>query len=97
MKTETTATTASVNDTAAAMRKRLRSEFPDVEFSVRMATGSAYGWIDVSYTGDADRWVVQRATDAFVSMQYDTMDESYRNTGVTRWSCRGVIVQQRNA
>lgn len=97
MKTETTEATASVKDTAAAMRKRLRAEFPGVKFSVRMATGSAYGWIDVSYVGDVDWRRVQRATDAFVSMQYDTMDESYRNTGITQWSCRGVIVQQRNA
>lgn len=52
MKTATN-TTATVKETAAAMRKALRVEFPGVRFSVRMSTG------------------------------------------VSTWSCRGVLVHQR--
>lgn len=94
---ETINTTATVKETSAAMRKALRVEFPGVKISVRIATGTAYGYIHVSYVGDLDQYAVQRATDPFVSMQFDTMDECYRPTGVTAWSCRGVLVHQRTA
>ena len=41
---------ATVRETAAALRKALREAFPGARFSVRMASGTAYGWLSVSWT-----------------------------------------------
>lgn len=85
-------TRASVKETAAAMRKALRAKYPGTKFSVRMATGSAYGWIDVFYTDGPEWREVQSFTAQFESSRFDGMDDAYHQTEVTDWSCCGVLI-----
>ncbi|MGJ9414420.1 LPD29 domain-containing protein [Aeromicrobium sp. CF4.19] len=91
-------------ETATALRKALREAFPGVRFSVRMARGSAYGWLGVAYV-DGPTWEAVRAiTNGFQSSYFDGMDDGYHQIEPTlysrpdgslyeiRWGCRGVNV-----
>lgn len=88
----TTTTALDVKQTAAAMRRALRHAFPDVKISVRMAPGSAYGWIDALWTDGPTSAQVEQIAAPFQSSRFDSMDDSYRTieqTGPVRYSCRG--------
>lgn len=63
--------TYSIKDTAAALRRALKTEFPGVKFSVRMDRGSAYGWFRVEWT-DGPTWQQARPViDRFQSYDFD--------------------------
>lgn len=86
---------ASVKDTAAALRRHLRSAFPGTRFSVTMERGSAHGWIHVSWT-DGPRWTdVRPITEQYESSRFDGMDDGYHATGHSQWTCRGVSTDRR--
>lgn len=73
-------------ETADALRKALREAFPGVRFSVRMARGTAYGWLSVSYV-DGPTWEAVRAiTHGFQSSHFDGMDDSYHQIEPTLYS-----------
>ena len=90
----TTHTRADVKTTAAAMRAELRRTWPGTRFSVRMARGTGYGWLSVSWTdGPTDR-EVRAITARYQSQRFDSTDDAYRATDVTDWTCDGVISQR---
>jgi len=61
----------SIKETAAALRRALKAEFPGIKFSVRMARGTGYGWFDVDWT-DGPTWKqVKPIIDTFQSYDYD--------------------------
>lgn len=85
-----TQTSATVKETAAALRKALKAAHPETKFSVRMATGTAYGWLRVAWTDGPTATQVDEIIKPFVSRRFDGMDDAYHATGVTEWSCCGV-------
>ncbi|WP_068255597.1 LPD29 domain-containing protein [Janibacter corallicola] len=95
--TETT-THLTVKETAAAMRKALREAFPGVKVSVRMATGSAHGWMSVTWTDGPTPEQVQAILAPMQSARFDGMDDAYHELpqdGPMVYSCRGVTTQRR--
>lgn len=82
--------TITVKETAAAVRKALRAEYPDARFSVRMATGTAHGWLDVSWTDGPRDGAVRDFVARFESSRFDGMTDSYTNTGNSAWNCCGI-------
>lgn len=82
---------ADIKATASAIRAALRQTFPGVTFSVRMARGTAHGWIDVSWTDGPTSDMVGQVTDRFESSRFSGMDDSYHATGNAQWSCCGVL------
>ncbi len=87
-------TRATVKETAAALRKALREAFPGVKFSVRMATGTAYGWLSLSWTDGPTSAQVRKIAANFESERFSGMDDSYHSTAVTQWSCCGITEQR---
>jgi hypothetical protein len=85
---------ATVKETAAALRSALREAFPGVKFSVRMATGTAYGWISLSWTDGPTSAQVRKIAANFESERFSGLDDSYHSTGVTQWSCCGITDQR---
>lgn len=83
-------TTATVKETAAALRKHLRAEFPGTNFSVRMSTGTGYGWLRVAWEDGPTDESVREIARTYESSRFDGMDDSYHVTGNTQWSCCGV-------
>lgn len=95
-----------VKETAAEMRKALKSTFPGVRLSVRMDRGTAHGWIDVSYTDGPTGSAVTALTDQFRSERFDGMDDMYYPVEPQlvaaegelpvemRYSCCGVLVSR---
>lgn len=94
-----------VKQTAAALRKALRDEFGGVTFTVRMARGTAYGWLDVGWADGPTVNAVRKVCDRFESERFDGMDDSYHAVEptmflidgvptVVRYSCRGVTTQR---
>jgi hypothetical protein len=64
-------------ETAAALRRNLKVQWPGVKFSVRMASGTAYGWLRVSYE-DGPQWQEVKAyTDAYTWASFNSMTDSY--------------------
>lgn len=81
--------------TAAAVRTHLRNTFPGARPSVRMCTGSAHGWLTVSWTDGPTEAQVLDATAAFRSSEFDGSDDAYHATGNTGVTCRGVTTVRR--
>ena len=82
-----------VKETAAQIRRAVRAAFPGVAFSVRMATGSAYGWVHVSWADGPRHLQVREVVAPFESSRFDGMDDTYHSVpqdGPVRYSCRGV-------
>lgn len=97
---QTTAQTVdySVKETAAAMRKALRAAFPGIKFSVRMSTGTAHGWLTVSWADGPIERDVMKIGDGFRSLRFDGMDDAYHQveqTGPIRYTCSGVNYSRR--
>lgn len=80
--------------TAAAMRSALRKSFPAVKFSVRMSSGTAAGWINVSWTDGPTVRQVEAITSTFESSRFSGMDDAYHSTGNDQWSCCGVLTSR---
>lgn len=93
-------------ETAAELRKALRAAFPGVKFSVRMATGTACGWITVAYV-DGPVWDdVERIAGHYESERFNPMTDCYdlKERPITpglddvlyedRYACTGVTVSR---
>lgn len=76
----------SVKETAAEMRKALKQAFPAVKFSVTMARGTAYGWLDVSWTDGPRAGQVQPIIRAFESRRFDGMTDGYNRVEPTLYA-----------
>lgn len=91
-----------VKETGQQIRKALKQAFPGTKFSLRMATGTAYGWFDLTWTDGPTPSQVDAVANAFRSSYFDGMDDSTHQIsaplvaeadGVIReheWSCSGV-------
>lgn len=87
----------SVKETAAAMRRALKASFPEVSFSVRMARGTAHGWIDVSWLDGPIEDAVRETVRVFQSSRFSGSDDSYHGvpqSGPVRYSCCGVVTHR---
>lgn len=93
-------------ETAAEMRATLRATFPSVKFSVRIDTGTAYGWISIQWTDGPTTANVDTLVRRFQSSYFDGRDDAthsiepsmYLRDGVltiVRYSCRGVSPSRR--
>lgn len=92
---------------AQILRKRLRAAFPGVKFSVRMARGTAYGWLHVDWTdGPVNGKTVRDICRSVEGERWDGMSECYQQVGPTMtlgedggpvlevWACTGVNTQR---
>lgn len=86
-----------VKRSAAALRDQLRRSWPGVRFSVRMARGSAHGWLRVTWQDGPTETQVRRIAGAFQSSRFSGMDDAYHDTGVTRYSCRGITTSRQRS
>jgi hypothetical protein len=62
---------------AAMLKAALRAAFPDVRFSVRKDTGTATGWLRVTYTGGPTGSVVQEIADRYTGQRFNAMTDTY--------------------
>lgn len=76
----------SVKETAAEVRKALRAAFPGVKFSVTMARGTAYGWMDCSWTDGPTADQVRPILAGFESSRFDGMDDAYHSVEPTMYA-----------
>lgn len=92
--TQTTSTATekvSVKETAAALRRELKMAFPSARLSVRMSTGTAYGWLTVSWTDGPTVDEVEAIASGFESRRFSGMDDSYHSVNAgSPWTCCGV-------
>lgn len=97
--------TYDTKQTAAELRKALRAAFPSAKFTVRMSTGTAYGWIGVHYTDGPTLDAVNTVADQFESSRFNGMTDNYDRVEPTmymiggvptviRYSCCGVNVSR---
>lgn len=73
----------SLNDTLKQLRAELAREFPGVKFSVRRSRGTAYGYVDVSWTDgpttrDVDAITAMYEGSRFGTDQHGNQDIEYR-------------------
>lgn len=90
----TTAPRLTVKASTAALRAGLRLAFPGTKFAVRMARGTAYGWVDVRWTDGPTDTSVRAITDMFQSERWNGMVDMYESTGNQRHSLSGVTHQR---
>lgn len=83
-----------VKQTAAALRKDLRERFGGA-FSVRMARGTAYGWLDVEWTDGPTTAMVREVCDRYRSERFDGMDDAYHAVEPTLYLVDGVPTVKR--
>lgn len=93
----------STKDTAKLVRVALKNAFPGVKFSVRMSTGTASAWMNVSWSdGPTDR-EVSSVTGKYEGRKFNGMTDGYDDQGsalvafdgedlprVVRYSCDGI-------
>lgn len=86
----------SVKETAAAIRKALKHQWPGVKFSLTMSSGTGYGYLDASWVDGPTSAAFHAFTDAFRDQRFDGMDDGHHavNQG-TRYNCNGVNGQRR--
>lgn len=72
-----------VKETAAALRARLKTEFPRAKFSVVMSRGSGYGWLSVSWVDGPTTETVDAIVGQYESERFSGMDDGYHPTGAT--------------
>lgn len=97
--------TVSLDETLKQMRAELKREFPTTKFSVRRARGTAYGYVDVSYTNGPDSRSVEGVCKAYEGQGFDGMtDSTYTithtsadaagNPIIVRHCTRGILVHR---
>lgn len=84
-----TVTSYTVKETAAEMRKALRAAFPATKFSVRMARGSAHGWMDVSWVDGPTEAQVRPVVEGFQDERFNGMTDSYDRVEPTLYAVDG--------
>lgn len=92
--------------TAALIRADLKAAYPTVKFSLRIARGTAYGYMDATWTDGPYAPAVDAICNGYRSERFDGMDDShhvipptmYANPDGTytehRYSCRGVLTRR---
>lgn len=63
-------------ESAQALRKSLKDEFPDIRFSVKMSRGTAWGNYNVSWTGGPPSRDVESKVGKFAGESFDGMTDS---------------------
>ena len=77
--------------TASAIRKRLKSEFPEVKFSVRCSVNSTTDSVDVAWTDGPINSIVDEVLDEYKQGRFDSMTDSYTYVGINPdLGCPGV-------
>jgi hypothetical protein len=71
----------STKDTAKLLRQALKSAFPGVKFSVRMSTGTASAWMNVSYSDGPTEEAVRRITGQYEGRSFNGMTDGYDDNG----------------
>lgn len=72
-----------VKQTAAALRKALKTAFPAVKFSVTMSRGTGYGWLDCGWTDGPSEKQVTAITEQFESSRWQGDERGYGNVEPT--------------
>lgn len=93
----------STKETAKLVRAALKSAFPGVKFSVRMSTGTASAWMNVSWSDGPTTREVDAITAQFEGRKFNGMTDGYDNSGTVlvafdgeemprevRYSCDGI-------
>ncbi|ASD24230.1 hypothetical protein C3B61_14735 [Cryobacterium zongtaii] len=91
-------------DTAKLVRAALKNAFPGVKFSVRMSTGTAAAWMNVSYSDGPTELEVKEVTSQFQGRSFNGMTDSYDDSGTAliagegeemprevRYCCDGIL------
>lgn len=68
---------------AAALRTRLKAEFPGVKFSVRKGRGTGSAYIDCTWTDGPSEGDVKAITSTYEGSRWDGYNEQYNNTDNT--------------
>jgi hypothetical protein len=66
-------------DTAKLVRAALKSEYPGTKFSVRMSTGTASAWMNVSWSDGPTDAEVTTITSRFEGRKFNGMTDGYDN------------------
>jgi hypothetical protein len=93
----------STKETAKLVRQALNSAFPGVKFSVRMSTGTASAWMNVSYSDGPREEDVRTITARYEGRKFNSMTDGYDDAGTVliafegeelprevRYSCDGI-------
>jgi Large polyvalent protein associated domain 29 len=64
-------------ETAVMVRHALKAAWPEMKFSVRMARGTAYGWLDVSWSDGPTCRQVDDLVGLYQGSRFDGMDDAY--------------------
>lgn len=91
-------------DTAKLVRTALKNAFPGVTFSVRMSTGSAAAWMNVSYSDGPTEHEVLAITSQYQGRKFNGMTDGYDDQGTAlvagegeemprevRYCCDGIL------
>ena len=68
-------------DTAKLVRAALKNAFPGVKFSVRMSTGTAAAWMNVSYSDGPTEREVRAITGWYEGRKFNGMTDGYDDAG----------------
>ena len=68
-------------DTAKLVRAALKNAFPGVKFSVRMSTGTAAAWMNVSYSDGPTELEVRAVTGWYEGRRFNGMTDGYDDAG----------------
>ncbi|MDY7528385.1 MULTISPECIES: LPD29 domain-containing protein [unclassified Cryobacterium] len=71
----------STKDTAKLVRAALKNAFPGVKFSVRMSTGTAVAWMNVSYSDGPTELEVRAITGHYEGRHFNGMTDGYDDAG----------------
>lgn len=83
--------TATVKETATALRTNLRTAFPNTRFSVTMSKGTAYGWLNVRWTDGPPSEAVEAITRKYEYTRFDGQTDSYHTVaGNEAWGACGI-------
>jgi hypothetical protein len=71
----------STKDTAKLVRGALKNAFPGVKFSVRMSTGTASAWMNVTYSDGPTEIEVRAITARYEGRTFNGMTDGYDDCG----------------
>jgi hypothetical protein len=71
----------STKDTAKLVRQALKNAFPGVKFSVRMSTGTASAWMNVTYSDGPTEIEVRKITARYEGRTFNGMTDGYDDCG----------------
>jgi hypothetical protein len=71
----------STKETAKLVRQALKNAFPGVKFSVRMSTGTASAWMNVSWSDGPTTHDVDAITARYEGRKFNGMTDGYDDAG----------------